>query len=618
MRFKTDFMKRICLLSLFLISLSFAQSQTLLYEDFESNFSPAGWTLMNGNTPAGYNWARNTDTTLAYVNLNKKAYPAFQGLGSMVYETDTVAAKAWIITAPLGLTRGTSYTITFYYAVFNADYPEKLRMTVGSAATIEAQNTVLWDNNGDTQLANDSAWTKATIKYTPGFSGNFYFGFNCYSDANRYALLVDNIKVEATPAAPPCAVLKTPADGAAGITAPETMFTWDSVSAADSYIFKTGTTNTPDSTAFAMGTSIYQSNLSYNTTYYWSVVPANSAGSASGCPVYSFTTQPVPLPPANDNCNGAIQLNAGSSVYASTKGATQSMPAESCNEDTGDANDDVWFSFTPLQSGNATIILTPDLMFDGVINAYSGTCDSLVNLACADDGIDGEPETLTLPDVTAGKHYYLRIYGYGNAGKDGSFTLAASGTALPVTITGFTGKHNGSENILSWTTVTEENNKGFELQHSAECINFAPLAFIPSKAFNGNTSSILSYQFIDENLFAGETYYRLKQIDKDGNTTFSNILLLKKLQPNAFALSNIYPNPARSFIKFGLTAPAATRVRITITDLAGKPAIQQSQQLAVGNNNLSLNISNLSAGSYIIKAESANVSNVAAGILVKQ
>lgn len=616
-------MKSIHLLFLFLTSIFFAQSQTLLNEDFEGDFPPANWTLINGNAPAGYNWAHNTDTTLGYVNFKKAPYPAFQGLGSMVYEFDTTVAKAWAITPSLNLTNGTSYTITFYYAVFKSQYPEKLKVTVGNAATIEAQNTILWDNNGGTELTNDNAWTKATIKYTPASSGNFYFGFNCYSDPDMFALMIDNIKVETTPtAAPPCAALTAPGNGATNISAPQALFTWDSASTASDYIFKLGTTSSPDSIDILPGKSVYQSDLGYNTTYYWTVVPKNAVGSAAGCPVYSFTTQAAPPVPVNDDCAGAIPVTAGSAVQGSTKSATQSMSAEVCNGGfTGNANDDVWFKYTPAQSGHTTITLTPDLIFDGVINAYSGSCGSLVSLACADSGLDSESETLTLQNLTAGETYYFRVYGFDNAGKDGSFTLTvstASESTLPVNITEFKGEQYGQQNILSWTTQTEQNNKGFEVQQSADGRNFSALAFIGSKASAGNSSSLLSYNYIDVKPLANNNYYRLKQIDIDGRSKTTNTVLLKGVKTNALALSHIYPNPAKSSVNVVLTAPAATKVNIIVTDLAGKPVMQQAAQLASGDNTLSLNVNTLPSGTYIIKAVSANSSLKAVSKFIKQ
>ena len=617
-------MKCFCLLFLSLTFILFAQSQTLLHEDFEgADFPPAGWTLVNGNAPAGYNWARNTDSTLGYVSTKKTPYPTFQGSGSIVYEFDNIAAKAWAITPALSLTNGNSYTITFYYAVYTSLYPEKLKVTVGNAATIEAQNSVLWDNNGGTQLTNDEAWIKATISYTPASSGNFYFGFNCYSDPEMFALMIDNIKVEAAPAAaPPCAALTAPGNGAVNISAPQALFTWDSASAASEYEFKLGTTHSTESADVLTGKAAFQSDLAYNTTYYWTVVPKNAAGSAAGCPVYSFTTQPVPPLPVNDECSGAIPLTAGSPLNASSRSATQSMTAEACNGNTGNANDDVWFKFTASQAGKATIILTPDLMFDGVMHAYSGGCNSLVGLACADLNFNGEPDTLTLSNVISGETYYFRVYGFDDAGEDGSFTLTVSETAsestLPVTITNFKGEHIGEQNVLLWTTLTEQNNKGFELQRSANGKDFSMVAFIESKAIDGNSSSAITYEFTDIKPFAANSFYRLKQVDKDGKSILSDVVFLKGRQPNSLALSNVYPNPAKSNVNLVLAAPALTKVSVIVTDVAGKLMMQQAAQLLNGENRLSLNVNALPPGTYLIKAAGANGAKAAVSKFVKQ
>ena len=614
-------MKKIYLLFFFLAPAFFAISQTKLSEEFESTVFPSeGWTLINGNDPVGYNWSLNSDPALAYVNSTNDPYPALEGQGSMVYETDTSNnANAWAITPAVRLASGVPYNISFYYRVAKADYPEKMKVTVGNNATIQDQSTVLWDNNGDTGLTNETTWTRASIKYTPTTSADFYFGFNCYSDANAAALVIDNIKIEVAPTvAPPCARLTYPADGATEVTAPQALFTWDSAGTASEYIFKLNKTNNPDSIGFSVDQMAYRSGLEYNTTYYWSIVPKNIIGAAAGCPVYSFTTQAAPPVPTNDECAGAIEIKPGSTITGSTKSATESMPAESCDGSVGNANDDVWFKYTPTQSGAATITLTPDLIFDGVVNVYSGDCGSLVSLTCADQGFDGGSEIVTLPDLTAGQTYYFRVYGYGKSDVDGSFTLTASGTTLPVTITGFKGKQDGLQNILSWTTLTEQNNKGFELQRATNGRDFSTIAFMATKSVNGYSTAALSYTFTDAKPVAEKSYYRLRQVDKDGRKTISNIVLLKGAHANTFALSNIYPNPAKSSINVVVNAPATTSTYITITDLAGKPVMQQSAKLAAGENNLSLNVNSLPSGNYIIKAVSGDSKQTAIGKFVKQ
>src|SRR4051812_23266954 len=120
-------MKKIYLLFFFLAPAFFANSQTKLNEEFESSvFPPEGWTLINGNDPVGYNWSLNSDPALAYVNSTNNSYPALEGQGSMVYETDTTNnANAWAITPAVRLASGVPYNISFYYRVAKAAYPEK-------------------------------------------------------------------------------------------------------------------------------------------------------------------------------------------------------------------------------------------------------------------------------------------------------------------------------------------------------------------------------------------------------------------------------------------------------------------------------------------------------------
>ena len=95
-----------------------------------------------------------------------------------------------------------------------------------------------------------------------------------------------------------------------------------------------------------------------------------------------------------------------------------------------------------------------------------------------------------------------------------TFSFSASSITLPVSLINFKGERNSFRNVLSWTTLTEQNNRGFELQRSANGTNFSTPAFIASKAFSGNSNLSLSYKYEDVKPFTGSCYYRLKQIDK--------------------------------------------------------------------------------------------------------
>ncbi|MBX2930825.1 MAG: choice-of-anchor J domain-containing protein [Chitinophagaceae bacterium] len=180
-----------------------------------------------------------------------------------------------------------------------------------------------------------------------------------------------------------------------------------------------------------------------------------------------------------------------------------------------------------------------------------------------------------------------------------------SNAATPVTFTSFTGEKSGNRNILSWTTATEANNKGFELQRSVNGIEFSTVTFIPSKAENGTSNVELAYTYTDK-ASSTNIYYQLKQIDKDGKYAYSNTVVIKGEKPTRFDIVNIYPNPAKDRLSVTVTAPKASQATLTITDMTGKIVMQQNNQLTLGENNISINVVALNTGNYIIKLSCAD------------
>src|SRR5207244_1431248 len=89
---------------------------------------------------------------------------------------------------------------------------------------------------------------------------------------------------------------------------------------------------------------------------------------------------------------------------------------------------------------------------------------------------------------------------------------------------------------------TETNNKGFELERSADGVKFTTITFVATKADHGNSTSALSYNYNDEKPMVGANYYRLKQIDNDGKYSYSNVVLLTR-KVTEITLTGVYPNP---------------------------------------------------------------------------
>lgn len=152
---------------------------TVLHEDFENLFPPVCWTLINNG--AGNNWSRSDNP--------------YSGLYSLTYSYDSVSpANAWAFTGAFGLIAGRTYVISFYQSIGDDEYPEKLKVTMGTSPAVAAQTTTLWNNAGGSQLTN-MEWIERKIEFVSPATGTYFFGFNCYSDADMFELYVDNISI---------------------------------------------------------------------------------------------------------------------------------------------------------------------------------------------------------------------------------------------------------------------------------------------------------------------------------------------------------------------------------------------------------------------------------------
>ncbi|MEO8471263.1 MAG: T9SS type A sorting domain-containing protein [Chryseolinea sp.] len=121
------------------------------------------------------------------------------------------------------------------------------------------------------------------------------------------------------------------------------------------------------------------------------------------------------------------------------------------------------------------------------------------------------------------------------------FTLASITPAnpLPVELGAFWATDDDGLLSLNWITYTELNNKKFKLQRSADGFDFTQIGEIPGA---GNSSTKLTYKYIDEAPLSGLSYYRLVQVDFDGKETYSPVISVHR--KGASLTFQVYPNPA--------------------------------------------------------------------------
>ncbi|HMK25760.1 MAG TPA: T9SS type A sorting domain-containing protein [Chitinophagaceae bacterium] len=189
---------------------------------------------------------------------------------------------------------------------------------------------------------------------------------------------------------------------------------------------------------------------------------------------------------------------------------------------------------------------------------------------------------------------------------------------LPISLLNFSGYKDGSRNQLRWTTSSEQDNSGFEVQRSTDGINYTVLGFVNSQATGGNSSIQLNYVFADNNIIGSRQYYRLRQVDFAGNSKFSNIVLIKGNKPLTLMIDGLFPNPASNIVNVLIATPGKDKVTMIVTDIAGRTVIQQQLNVETGSSTIPLDISRLTNGTYMVKLVCSSNCEMAVGKFVKQ
>lgn len=170
-----------------------------------------------------------------------------------------------------------------------------------------------------------------------------------------------------------------------------------------------------------------------------------------------------------------------------------------------------------------------------------------------------------------------------------------SNIALPVDLPFFAAMPVNNENVkIIWTTAQENQNKYFEVQRSSDGIIFQTLQKIPSK--DPFSSQTIHYETIDENPKRGLNYYRLKQVDINGNFSFSEIrtVLFQKL-PNEFV---VFPNPIANGQLLQINTSFSENYTFTLYNSEGKRVLRQAQ---IGD--AAMLIDDLEVGFYFYRIE---------------
>ncbi len=220
---------------------------------------------------------------------------------------------------------------------------------------------------------------------------------------------------------------------------------------------------------------------------------------------------------------------------------------------------------------------------------YTPTIGDVFEVITSTGEISGTFTTITLENLPAGMVWQT------NYNTNSTNFKIVSATPLPIKLISFNAKVEESKVELNWTTSSESNSAGFDIERSETGKEFTKIGFVKSDANNGKSNEKLSYEFTDASaLFSNQIYYRLKQLDLDGKFEYSQI---KSVKMEGEETVKVFPNPVSDFL---LIETACKIKSVELLDTRGS---------SIYRNNTAENkidMSNNAPGIYFLKIEKEN------------
>jgi hypothetical protein len=176
---------------------------------------------------------------------------------------------------------------------------------------------------------------------------------------------------------------------------------------------------------------------------------------------------------------------------------------------------------------------------------------------------------------------------------------------VPVELTSFTSTVAGNNVTLNWSTATETNNQGFEVERSFEGDEFTTTGFV---AGHGTTTEPKSYSYTDNNLVTGSYSYRLKQVDFGGTFSYSDVVNVDVTAPAEFDLAQNYPNPFNPSTRIDFSLAVDSKVSLKVFNVLGQEvASLLNGNLSAGSHQLNFDASALNSGVYLYRIEANGI-----------
>ena len=523
-------MQKITLLFL-LLTLSFSVNAQFT-EGFESGI-PDDWTIINNGGSNG--WAQNTAPSGGALEGSAVA--------GLYYNTD--AHDDFLITPSIAVSVGVNEFISFNVKSRSSTYLEAYEVLLSTTNPSESEFTVVLQASSDAP----NSWTNIKFDLSAYDGQTVYVAIRA-TDTDRFELFVDNVYSGIELFAPECATTPSPSVAETDVqinTATASInIGWEAPASGSEptgyEIFWGETSGSLTSLGTTPETTVNITNVNYNTTYYWMVVPYNDAGSSEGCEEWSLTTVSMP----------SLDYLNPFTIYP---GAGWSEAAGSINEPSGTTS-----SFIEDDFGNDS---THENGKSARINIYGTAVD----------------EYLITPkfDLSGGT-YYLNA--------DLALTLYAASTASDLDPDDYLALLVTQDDGASWTELARWD------ENSTLTPEGAPMDEITLSGYN-NETYFAFYAFSDTSGVDNDLFIDNFQI------TATSLSDTAGVEDESLVTLNVYPNPAIDVLNISSQSTINT---VEIFNVLGQKVIT----MQVEDTSTEINVSNLNAGIYLIKYEINN------------
>jgi hypothetical protein len=208
---------------------------------------------------------------------------------------------------------------------------------------------------------------------------------------------------------------------------------------------------------------------------------------------------------------------------------------------------------------------------------------------------------------------------YGNITGNLTGTGKQCTQAMPVEMMNFSVTVNKDNATLNWQTSSEENNRGFEIYRSENNSKtiWYNIGFVKG---SGTKTTPTNYSYTDNKLKTGKYYYRLKQIDNNGNMQYYALNnFIEILLPNKFELLQNYPNPFNPTTKISFSLANDSRVSLKIYDISGREVndIMSNKYLKADFYTVEVNATTLASGVYFYRIVTEKFTDIKKMVVIK-